>query len=79
MGFTREFAQHKEFSEKSQRILSGSEREFKIISVDHSTKSSILYGSHNKKDIKVVINNVTVFFVLKQLHNGAVDKLQNET
>ena len=33
----------------------------------------------NKKDIKVVINNVTVFFVLKQLHNGAVDKLQNET
>ena len=53
MRFTREFAQHKEFSEKSQRILSGSEREFKIISVDHSTKRNILYG----------INNVTVSFL----------------
>ena len=79
MGFTREFAQHKEFSEKSQRILSGSEREFKIISVDHSTKRNILYGNHNSKDTKVVTNNVTVFFVLKQMHNGAEDELQNKT
>ena len=33
------------------------------LSVNRKTKKYVLYGSHNNKDAKVVINNVTVSFL----------------
>ena len=42
---------------------SGKERELKIILVVVKTNRNILNGSHNSKETKVVINNVTVSFL----------------
>ena len=62
MGFTREFAKNKKINEYFKSKYSWKERELKI-SVDQERKTNILYGSHNSRDTKVVINNVTVSFL----------------
>ena len=62
MGFTREFAKYKKRNDKSKRRSPGKERELKLLVVV-KTKRNILNGSHNSKETKVVINNVTVSFL----------------